>query len=81
MAQAEKAADHQAIFDSIQTEAEVEANGRFLHQQDAKLDEICADMESNEEPEVHLAANDPEADSSGTNFINISDGEDDWCSY
>ena len=56
----------------------MEANCSILRQADTKLNEIFIDEEDEEwAPTCHRALNDHVAGSSGANFINISDEEDD----
>jgi hypothetical protein len=78
---AKEAAEQQAILESIQSKAEVEANHRFLWQVAAEVDEIFADTDSDEELEVHPVGNDHESGDSDTNFINISNDEDVQCTW
>jgi hypothetical protein len=53
--------EQHAILDSIRSKAEVEANHRFLREARAERDELFADMESDEKPELWAAAKDQEA--------------------
>lgn len=68
-------AEHHAILDSIQLEAEVETNRRFLCAAQAGRDELFADEESDEEPKQQAVANDQEAVTTGTEAVYISDDE------
>ena len=54
----------------------MEAKRYFLRQQNTEIDETFTEIDSEEESEVHPTANDQEAGGSGTNFIKISEEED-----
>lgn len=65
VAQTEEEVEQQATLDSIQSELEVEANLRYLREADAELEEVFADMKSDEQPKRRAATNDQE---SGRNY-------------
>lgn len=79
-AQAEELAEQQALIESFKSEHVVEANRRILRRRKAEINELFAELEEEDEdedePDVCLAANDHEAGGSGTNFVDISDDED-----
>ena len=71
LAQVEEAVEQQAILDSIQLETEVEANHRYVHEAQVEVNQLFANMESNEEPDLAEAANDHEAGLSGSLYLRL----------
>lgn len=61
VAQTEDEVEQQATLDSIQSELKVKANCRYLCEEDAELEEVFADMESDEQSELGAATNNEEA--------------------
>lgn len=76
LSQAEEAMKQQVALESIQFEAAVEGNRRFLHKADMELEQSFAAEEDYKEARAFcLSANVHEAGDSGTNIIGISDDE------
>ncbi|KAE8790081.1 hypothetical protein D1007_35596 [Hordeum vulgare] len=84
VAQAEEMTEQQAIPESIEDEAEVEANWELLRQKQAEADALCAELEADMEEEEETGAEQPEAPervelqlsrmypSKGTEIVDIS---------
>lgn len=59
-------AEQQTILESIQSELEAMRNRRYLRETKVKLEELFANVESDEEPELRAMANDQKVGLSGT---------------